>query len=778
MTSPLSIEVPFPVFQDRDGQPLENGYVWLGVANLNPQTNPVIAYFDAALTIVAPQPLRTLNGYISNAGTPAQVYIDGASFSILVQDSKGSMVYNFPEGNGIGAGACGVIYDPPFTGAVAYPVCEKLEQTISVKDFGVVGDGVTDDTVAMINAFQACRSNNQTLMLIGQIVFNFASVPSSFIIAAFAGNYVEACSMIGEQNAELLVTGKIGFLMNGVDQTLVSNIKITTFGREMSESENEYTSPYLFQTTSGTKTSAIYQNLEIYHTVTNLTGAFRAGTSIFDRDCASVLVDNVRVSNSTVGVFILASENITIRNTYFENTQAGIYFNDAVNFQVNCSILINTASQSTKWVQRTNAIPRFQNGMDHILVEGGNNGIVIGLHSTYAHERTSYIQASNVHQSDCYTLNSDGYKFVGPSYTNQIENNYLNNCHVYFDSGFVKTYAYADYGLFSGYYGKNISVSNCSIINDSSDKALISYGILLGFTDGSTYENIIIDNVKAINVVQLAGGLLCQRTAAQLAAMTPPGSFLVLRNVKILNCYVKNSNVSGSGLFGGLFGMTWVGPINNESKLQIAAEDVVIANNFVDNFDAIVNVRPLWLYDIKWVDNLSGYDNRATASFRSGGFYTSNMLVANAPSDMTVAPYDNILLKEPYLIYALNSGALISQLALVTVLAGSQINFSLNNAEQQRQTVTAVTSGDQTFAAGYLTAEFYGVGYAAILTNRDFAIDMSASGLQYFGRIIGGVKTDQVSTPPITISVTPGVVYEIRGDIQPTVRYFCKMTLV
>jgi hypothetical protein len=156
--SALSIQVPFPVFQDRDGQPLENGYVWLGVANLNPQTNPVIAYFDDALTIVAPQPLRTLNGYISRAGTPAQVYVDGVDFSILVQDSKGSMVYSFPEGTGISPDACGVIYNPPFTGAVAYPVCEKLEQTVSVMDFGAVGDGVADDTAAIQAAVDASQA--------------------------------------------------------------------------------------------------------------------------------------------------------------------------------------------------------------------------------------------------------------------------------------------------------------------------------------------------------------------------------------------------------------------------------------------------------------------------------------------------------------------------------------------------------------------------------------------------------------------------------------------
>ena len=161
--SALSIQVPFPVFQDRDGQPLDNGYVWIGTANLYPITSPVVAYFDEALTIIAAQPLRTINGYISNSGTPAQVFVDAVNFSILVQDSKGSMIYNFPDGTGISPNASGIEYDPPFTGGVATTVQDKFAQYINVKDFGAVGDASNDDTSAILAADAYAASVNRTL---------------------------------------------------------------------------------------------------------------------------------------------------------------------------------------------------------------------------------------------------------------------------------------------------------------------------------------------------------------------------------------------------------------------------------------------------------------------------------------------------------------------------------------------------------------------------------------------------------------------------------------
>ena len=156
--SALSIQPTYPIFTETDGLPLENGYIWIGAANLDPQGNPITVYWDAALTIPAAQPIRTLNGYPSRNGTPGRLYVN-SDYSIRVQNSNGSLVYSAPaaterysEAVVSSVNAENVVYDPPFIEGVQTNVEAKLAQTVSVKDFGATGLGYPNDDAAAIQA--------------------------------------------------------------------------------------------------------------------------------------------------------------------------------------------------------------------------------------------------------------------------------------------------------------------------------------------------------------------------------------------------------------------------------------------------------------------------------------------------------------------------------------------------------------------------------------------------------------------------------------------------
>lgn len=157
----FSVEPPFPIFTAADGSPLEDGYIWIGQENLDPQTNPVQVYWDSNLTQPAAQPIRTIGGYPSNNGTPEKLYSNG-NFSIRVQNKNGSTVYSSPSSDERISSSL-ITFVQAGTGAVVRSAQEKMRETVSLQDFGATGNGTTDDTAAIQSAIQYAAANDVRL---------------------------------------------------------------------------------------------------------------------------------------------------------------------------------------------------------------------------------------------------------------------------------------------------------------------------------------------------------------------------------------------------------------------------------------------------------------------------------------------------------------------------------------------------------------------------------------------------------------------------------------
>ena len=124
---------PFSLFVDAAGEPLSSGFVYIGVANQDPTTNPIAVFSDAALSVSVAQPIRTLAGVPVVSGTPINLFVAG-NYSMTVKDRNNVQVYTVPS-----AALAG--------GDITLASGETLEaesgSTIDVKDGATVnlGDG-------------------------------------------------------------------------------------------------------------------------------------------------------------------------------------------------------------------------------------------------------------------------------------------------------------------------------------------------------------------------------------------------------------------------------------------------------------------------------------------------------------------------------------------------------------------------------------------------------------------------------------------------------------
>lgn len=164
-----SADPPFIYFTDLGGDPLDSGYIYIGAAGQNPETEPVAVYWDVAGTQPAAQPIRTLNGHPVRNGSPAQIYV-ASNYSITVRNKRRQFIFYEPDSSEYSIKFIRIV-----PGGFARSILDKLAEQLSVKDFGAIGDGVTDDTAAIQAAEDYLAANGKGTLLFPSGMYKISS---------------------------------------------------------------------------------------------------------------------------------------------------------------------------------------------------------------------------------------------------------------------------------------------------------------------------------------------------------------------------------------------------------------------------------------------------------------------------------------------------------------------------------------------------------------------------------------------------------------------------
>jgi hypothetical protein len=202
------------------------------------------------------------------------------------------------------SGSNSVGYLPAGTGAVATTVQTKLRESLSVKDFGAVGDGVTDDTAAIQQAFTSAAAftpKKTVYFPAGTYVIN----PSTTIDAT-------GCSIDGDgQNVSIIKPSALTTAVVGGYQHIT------------------------FNTDSNFTVSNIQIDLTnvVYSVVFPLS---QRSYHILAYNCTNWAIRNCSftgISNNHIGVYANGGNYWEITDCYFENLVPSIQYSQAINIQ-------------------------------------------------------------------------------------------------------------------------------------------------------------------------------------------------------------------------------------------------------------------------------------------------------------------------------------------------------------------------------------------------------------------------------------------------------------